>query len=217
MTEHVNLLDILTEGHELPEGCDTWGIRAVHPDGASRNGFVWPLTPSWAEAPGPIDHANIGPCPTRAGDGICLAYSWGGMASGGIVARTLLLCAYGASDVLGRSSGGDISRLRRARVVAVVDGERLIREHGRNADLFAANLAGARLSGADLRDARLYCADLRGADLSGANLRGANLCSVDLSGANLRDANLWCVNLNDANLSGADLSGTCLDITEREC
>ena len=207
MTERVNLLDVLTEGRELPEGCDAWGVRSVHPDGASRHGFRWPLFAGWVEAPGPIRYANTDPCPWSAGDGICLAYSWGGMASGGIVARTLLLCAHSASDVLGRSPGGDITRLRRVCVVAVVDGERLIREHGRNADLRAANLSGANLSGADLS----------GADLSAANLAGANL-----TGANLRGANLWCANLRGTNLnvakrSGANLSGTRLDTTSREC
>ena len=206
-----NLLDILTEGRKLPPGCDAWGIRSVHPDGASRHGFIWPLAPGWVEAPGPIDYTNTDPCPANVGDGICLAHTWGGMALGGIVARTLLLCAYATRDVLCRAPRGDIIRLERAHVAAVIDGERLVREHGR----------GARLRHADLRRADLSGADLRNADLLGAELHGADLTSVDLSGADLRDADLTCADLTGAHLDGAnlrraDLSSTNLGCWERD-
>ena len=193
----VNLLDVLTKGRELPEGCDAWGVRTVRPDGASRHGFIWPLAPGWVEAPGPIDYANGGPCPANVGDGICLAYTWDGMALGGIAARTLLLCAYGESDVLGISLAGEIARLSRVHVAAVIDGERLIREHGRGANLRNADLRGAYLRRADLRDASLHGADLRRADLGGAYLRGADLSGAHLNGANLDRADLGNANLGD--------------------
>lgn len=217
MSEYVNLLDVLTKDRKLPPGCDTWAIRSVRPDGASSFGFRWPLYAGWVEAPGPINYANASPSPVSVGDGICLAYSWGGMALGGVAARTLLLCAYSASDVLGGAPGGNITRLSRAHVAAVIDGERLIREHGRGAKLSCADLRGAYLRGADLADADLYCADLEGADLDGADLdgadlrsaylRGANLSCADLRGANLYGANLRGANLRGANLPGANLRG----------
>ena len=99
---------------------------------------------------------------------MCVALSWDGMASGGIPARTLLLVAYQSGEVLGR--GPSRLRCRRVAVVAVVDGERLLREVGCGANLSWANLSGA---------------DLRGADLSGAYLRGAYLRGADLSGVDL--------------------------------
>lgn len=179
----VNLLNVLTESRELPEGCDTWAIRTVRSDGSSSHGFVWPLSSGWVEAPGPIDESNDDSCPSYVGDGICGAFTWEGMASGGVPARTLLLCAVNSTDVLGYSRTK--FRARRVYVVAVIDGERLIREHGR----------GANLSYADLR-----FVDLSNANLSGANLTGANLSNADLTGAELT-----YVDLTGANLTGADL------------
>lgn len=210
MSKSVNLLDVLTEGRELPEGCDTWAIRTVHPDGASRNGFVWPLTPGWVEAPGPIIESNSAECPNALGDGICLAYSWQGMASAGVPARTLLLCAVNSADVLGDAY--DKLRARRAYVVAVIDGERLVREHGHGAhlggaDLCRADLRGAHLGGAYLYDADLGHVDLRWADLRGTDLRYANMHYADLGGAHLGGADLRGADLLGANLGGADLLG----------
>ena len=170
MSGHINLLDVLTEGRVLPPGCDAWGVRTVRPDGASSFGFHWPLYAGWVEAPGPIRYRNIHPWPVEVGDGICLAYTWSGMAFGGIPARTLLLCADSTLDVLGRAPGGGVARFERVHVVAVVDGERLIRERGRGANLYGANLRGA-----DLADADLYGAELRNANLRGADLHGADL------------------------------------------
>jgi uncharacterized protein YjbI with pentapeptide repeats len=48
--------------------------------------------------------------------------------------------------VLGEAPGK--LRVRRVRVVAVLDGERVLREHGSGANLSGANLSGANLSGA---------------------------------------------------------------------
>lgn len=35
------LLDILTGGRTLPDGYDEWGMRTVHVDFTSSNGFRW--------------------------------------------------------------------------------------------------------------------------------------------------------------------------------
>ena len=180
-----NLLETLTEGRILPEGTDTWTVRTVRPDFRSQQGFRWPFPGQWAEAPGPIITTNTDACPREVGDGICVATTWRGMASGGVPARTLLLCAISSEDVLS-PVGGEKVRVRRAFVVDLIDGENLIRQHGSGAnlsgaDLRYADLSGANLSGADLRYADLYGADLRDADLSGANLSGANLSGADLS------------------------------------
>ena len=166
--ELVNLLDKLTSDRTLPEGCDQWGIRSVHPDFVSRNSFRWPFPGQWAEASGPFRSDNKSGCPLGHGDGICVAKTWGGMASGGIPAVTLLLVAYAANDVLGSEEDGAKLRVRRAFVVDLIDGARLLRTRSRGAYLVGANLRGANLRGADLEGANLRNADLVGADLRGA-------------------------------------------------
>ena len=156
------LLSILTDGRELPEGTDQWAMRSVHLDLTSSRGFRWPFPGQWAEAPGPIIEANTDPCPRLQGDGVCVALTPGGMASGGIPALAVLLCAVANADVLGQDP--DKMRVRRALVVELIDLPGLARD----ADLYGADLRGANLYGADLRGADLCGADLRGADLSGA-------------------------------------------------
>ena len=201
--ERVDLLDLLvkTGGYVRPDGCDRWAIRSVHPDLRSSRGFRWPFPGGVATVPDDaVDPSNTDACPARVGDGVCAARDWQGMASGGIPALTLLLVAYADADVLG--DDGHKLRLRRAVVVDVVDGTRLVREHGARA-----NLSGAVLRGAGLWGANLSGANLSGAVLSGANLSDANLSGANLSGAGLRGAGLWDANLSGANLSGADLSG----------
>ncbi|WP_307962414.1 pentapeptide repeat-containing protein [Salinispora arenicola] len=148
------MLDVLTADRALPAGCDRWGIHTVHPDLRSRDGYRWPWPGQWAEAPGPIDTDNTSECPVEVGDGICLARTWRAMASGGVPAVTLLLCAWSSADLLSDACG-DTWRLRRAYVVDIVDGARLVREHGRGANLRGANLRGANLEGANLRGADL--------------------------------------------------------------
>ena len=113
-----NPLDRITEGRNLPEGCDTWGIKSVRPGLRTRNGFQWPAS-GWV-AVNRIDQENISPCPSRQGDGLCVASTWRGMASGGIPASVLLLVAYSRADVL----GGDDHKVRVSRVcvVEVLDG-----------------------------------------------------------------------------------------------
>jgi len=194
------------EGATLPDGFDSWGVKSVRPDLRTYGGYQWPFPGNVAVAHN-VDKTNADACPSREGDGLCVGLSWLGMASGGIPARTLLLVAYRADEALGADAAEGKLRTSRVAVVALVDGDRLLREAGKDA-----NLRGANLWGADLRDADLRGADLRGADLSGANLRGADLSGADLSGANLRGANLrgadlQGADLRDADLRGADLSG----------
>ena len=229
-TTYRPLLDILTEGRTLPDGCDIWGMRSVHPDFTSSRGFRWPFPGGVAEAPGPIIASNRGACPESDGDGICTALTAQGMASGGIPAHTVLITAHAAADVLGAD---EIKvRVRRATVVEVVDlpgmardeklvganfgGANLGGAYLRGANLYGADLGGANLGGADLGGANLgraYLggADLGGADLYGADLRGAYLYGADLGGADLGGANLGGAHLGGANLGGADLGGADAD------
>ena len=75
------------------------------------------------------------------------------------------------------------------------------------ADLWRANLQGAVLQRANLRGANFQEANLLEADLWEANLLEADLQEADLRGANLREADLREADLWGANLRGADLRG----------
>ena len=77
-------------------------FRSVHYDFRSRNGFVWPFPGNDAVAPGPFDLDNKGGCPSYLGDGICLAHTTSGAASGRIPLHTVLVCSYEEDDVLGQ-------------------------------------------------------------------------------------------------------------------
>ena len=158
--------------------------RAVHPDLRSSHGYRWPWPGNEATAPLPdgAEFTRGNPCPRFEGDGLCLAKTWRGAASGGIPAITCLLVEFEQADVL--CEDDDKIRVSRCRVVDVFDGPALIR--------------GGWCLGADLR-----YADLGGADLGGANLRGADLGGADLGGADLRYADLWRADLRGANLGGA--------------
>ena len=189
---------------ETPEGL-IWGVRTVHPDLRSSRGYRWRW--GWNEASGPFE-GHKGPCPLTAGDGICVAKNWEGMASGGIPASTLLLTGYLPDDVLGEDHNK--VRVRRAFVVDIVDGVPLISKYGeradlRGADLWGADLRNANLRGADLRNANLRGANLRNANLRNADLRGAGLGNANLRNANLRNADLWGAGLGNADLGNADL------------
>ena len=200
--KYTDLIPVIVERTKatLPEGFDSWGIKSILPDLTTQNGYQWPFPGGIAECdPKKIDAESASACPRHEGDGLCVATSWRGMASSGFPARTLLLVAYGADEVLGRDDTEGKLRCPRVAVVALADGERLLREAGSGANLRRANLRGADLSWADLSWADLRGADLSGADLSWADLRGANL-----GGANLRWANLRGANLGGANLSGAE-------------
>ncbi len=179
-----DLLPVIIEREHatLPEGCDRWGIKSVHPDLKTRGGYQWPFPGSVAICnPTLIDHRNTGSCPNREGDGLCVATSWDAMASSGIPAITMLLVAWNSADQLGADQP-DKLRVHTVHVVALVDGARLLRQEGKGANLGGANLGGADLRGANLGGADLWDANLRGADLQGANLWGANLQGVDLQG-----------------------------------
>ena len=223
MTEYRDLIPVIVarEKATLPDGYDRWGIKSVQPDLRTYKGYQWPFPGGVAHAED-VDPDNTGACPGRPGDGLFVATTWLGMASGGIPARTLLLVAYRGADILGRDEEVGKLRCREVAVVAVVDGERLLREAGaganlyranlRRAHLYRANLSGAHLDGANLSGANLYRANLYRANLSGAHLYGAdlyraNLSGANLSGADLSEANLYRADLYRANLSGAHLYG----------
>ena len=172
--------------------------RSVHPDLRSSRGFRWPFPGNEAVAPLPAgkDFTHGNPCPQFVGDGLCLAKTWRGAASGSIPAITCLLVEFDPGDVLGEDD--DKVRVSRCRVVDVFDAPALIRDGW---------CVGADLGGADLRGADLGGANLGGADLGGANLWGANLWGADLRGANLGGASLWGADLRGADLRGANLGG----------
>ena len=196
MTTNIDLIPVIVEREHatLPEWCDSWGIKSVQPDLRTYGGYQWPSPGQTALCdPDRLVPSNTDARPYQFGDGLCVATSWRGMASGGIPARTMLLVAYQSAEVLGLDDDAGKLRLPRVAVVAVVDGQRLLREAG----------AGAYLRGADLYRADLYRADLR----------GANLTRADLTGADLTRADLYCANLDGANLDGADLTGARHDAT----
>ncbi len=208
MTDYRDLIPVIVEREQatLPASFDSWGIKSAHPDLRTYGGYRWPFPGSVAECdPTRIVHSNRGACPSQPGDGLCVGLSWRGMAWGGIPARTLLLVAYRAADVLGEDAPEGKLRCPRVAVVALVDGERLLREAGAHADLRGADLGGADLRDADLRHADLRGAHLRGAHLGGADLGGAHLGGAHLGGADLRDADLRHADLRGAHLRGADL------------
>ena len=129
--------------------------RVVRPDFTSKNDYRWPYPGNWAY-PNPTDRemTNGNACPQFDGDGLCLAKTWAGAASGGIPAIVALLCHYNPADVLGEDN--DKIRVRKALVVDVHDPQRLIRDGWcTGADLSGANLSGADLSGANLSRANL--------------------------------------------------------------
>ena len=190
-TVTVNLIPVTVDREQatMPAWCDSWGIKSVRPDLRTYGGYQWPWPGQTAACdPNALVPANRGACPSQEGDGLCVATSWRGMASGGIPASTMLLVAYASSEALGGDTKNGKLRLPRVAVVAVVDGLRLLRESGAGADLFGADLHGANLRGANLYAADLRDANLTRADLYAANLRDANLRGANLSGANLTDA-----------------------------
>ena len=158
--------------------------RACHPDLRSSHGYRWPFPGNQALAPLPygLEFTRGNPCPRFEGDGLCLAKTWAGAASGCIPAITCLLVEFEHADVLGEDD--DNVRVSRCRVVDVFDAPALIRDGWcAGAYLAGAYLAGAYLAGADLAGANLAGAYLAGADLTGADLAGAYLTGANLAGA----------------------------------
>lgn len=130
----IAVLPIIVGGRALPEGCDAWGIKSTAPDLTTRGGYQWPYPGQWATVSQErVLTANTGPCPTQEGDGLCVALDYEGMAAGQYPARTMLLVAYAQADVLGADDHK--VRVRRAYVVALLDGEALARDYLRGADL----------------------------------------------------------------------------------
>lgn len=199
MTEYRDLLQVLIEQEAavLPDGCDSWGINSIYPDLRTRGGFRWAYPGGTSRSDHNMDRDNTGACPTREGDGLCVATSWQGMASALIPARILLLVAYQSAKVLGRDDKrGKLRIAGQVHVVSIIDGERFVREHGAGANLARANLAWADLAGANLA----------GANLAGANLYGTYLTWANLARANLARANLYYATMGGANLAGANLA-----------
>ena len=210
-----DLLSVIVEttGAVMPESFDSWGIKSVPPDLVTTRGFQWALPGGLNLSNHAFNPENTSPCPSTPGDGLCVATTWWGMASGGVPAGTLLLVAYRAADVAGR----DPNKLRIKGVVAsvaLVDGARLVREHGRGAALNGADLRGLDLRGADLTGANLGGVDFKGADLQGAKLRGAKLRSSNFQGADLRGVDFRGADLQFANLQGTDMTGANLQDTD---
>ena len=158
VNEHTNLLTVITSDPDvsMPEGFDAWGIKSVHPDLVTTHGFQWALPGGVNVSNDAIVPGNTSARPGVPGDGLCVATTWRGMASGGIPARTLLLVAYRESDIVGRNEacgklriGGPVASVK------LIDGCRLIRERGAGMDLRRANLRHANLEDADLEGAIL--------------------------------------------------------------
>lgn len=174
MTTYRPALDaiVAASGHELPKGYDRWFIKSVRPDLRTREGFRWAFPGRVSRVPkAGICYNNTGTCPARAGDGLCVATTYAGMASGGYPARTLLLLAVRSGDVIAEDA--DKARVSAALTVDVLDGEEYARIHLYGANLTAANLNDAYLTAANLTGANLAHANLNGAYLTAANLRGA--------------------------------------------
>lgn len=136
MTTYASVLDRLTADRKPPKNTDRWALKATDFAGRTRGGFQWPNR-GWVEASGPFT-VSADPCPSVEGDGLCVATTYSGLASGRQRALCLLLVAYSQADVLAERDGK--VRVKRARVVEL-----------RGADLSVADLSGAYLSGANLR------------------------------------------------------------------
>jgi hypothetical protein len=147
---------------------DRWFCKAVHPDFTTRGGFRWPYPGGWVTDPADTDGAYTDEvCPAGPGDGLSVAKTLFGMAQGGYQPVTVLVVGCDDEHVI--CEDDDKAKLRTGMVVDVWDGIRLIRQHGRGADLRGAYLTGAYLRGAYLR----------GADLTGAYLAGADLTRAE--------------------------------------
>ena len=169
-------------------------FRTVHPDFRSSRGYVWPFPGRVAKAAGPFtDHK--GGCPQAVGDGICLATTWQGAASGAIPAITVLVCSYLPSDLLGQEVGK--VRVKKAKVLRAVDFPATLRGDVPKDDALPADLWDANLRDANLRDA-----NLRGANLWDANLRDANLGGAMCNRYTVPPAG-WVVNTSTWRLEAA--------------
>lgn len=148
---------------------DRWAVKAVNPDFTTRNGFRWAFPGEWTTDPADTGNGYTkAVCPSRPGDGLSVAKTVRGMASGGYVPRTVLVVGFDDGHVLAEDS--EKVKVSAAFTLEVVDGLRWLRDWGRNANLAGANLYGANLYGADLTRAYLY-----GHDKDDLKARGAIL------------------------------------------
>lgn len=157
-----------------------YGLRSVNADSSSSHGFVRPAPGKWATATGPFT-VNGNPCPSVPGDGLCVARSWSGAASGAISGDHILLVGYRPNDVLADDRYNKL-RVKSALVIERFKFRDLINE-ANSGELQYLNLSNVLLIRADLSDT-----NLQGSNISGARLTGANLTVANLTGANLTDA-----------------------------
>jgi len=159
------LLDIFTQGFEVPDGYDRLLLKATRPDLRTRDDYRWPIK-GLVKVPKPKGGFKVNPCPEFSGDGLSLAKTAEGMAAGGYSPSTVLIVAVKNADVIAED---DIkAKVSRCFVVDIVDGLRILGTRGARADLTRANLTEADLGGANLNGAYLTRADLTEADLGGA-------------------------------------------------
>src|SRR5690606_39155801 len=176
------------------------GWKLVRKDGSTHDGYRWPMPVAGVTDPVVVEAHDVNPdnktaCPSRPGDGLCVALTPAGASSGGITLSegVGLSLTYDEADVLGQTD----AKLRVARVTVVDTFDPLVRVRSgewkdlTRATLTYAELTGAKLSGADLTGADLYRADLARASLAGASLAGASLAGASLAGANLTGAVLY--------------------------
>ena len=194
------------ENAVLPEGYDSWAIKAVHPDLVSSRGFKWPFPGGETPYLKLDDHDNS--CPSRKGDGLCVATTIGASSSGGHLFSTVLLVAYRSSEARGAIS--DKLRVPQAAVVALVDGARLLRDDASYLDMRYARLTDTNLTRivatwSDFSSAYMQNADLTGSDFAHSNLSHAYMTGASLANSYLSHANLLGAHLDDADLSYAYL------------
>lgn len=158
------------------------GWKLVRKDGSTYDGYRWPMPVAGVTDPVVVEAHDVNPdntgaCPSRPGDGLCVALTPAGASSGGIALSegVGLSLTYDEADVLGRED----TKLRVAKVTVVDTFDPLVRVRSGEWK----NLTGAHLSRANLTGANLYGADLTGAVLTMAVLSGANLYRADLTGA----------------------------------
>ena len=102
-----------------------WAWKAIDVDFTTWGGFVWPFPGNEASSAENLDPNNHGPCPTREGDGLCLAKTWAGAAARGAATHAVLVVSYLADDVLGYDA--DKLRVKRCQVYCLWDAHRLLR------------------------------------------------------------------------------------------
>jgi hypothetical protein len=165
MTTYKPFLDLILEHADYDQGnLKHVGLKAVNPDFTSRNGFRWAFPGHWTRDPADEGSHTTEVCPVKPGDGLSVAKTTRGMTQGGYQPRTVLVVGF--NRVLAEDT--DKWKVATAKTLAVVDGLKIIRNHGDGAYLTRAYLTGADLTRADLTGA-----DLTGADLTGAYLTRA--------------------------------------------